>query len=55
MRRVRDVLLQTTVRLAGIDFTGMPFDRALRHLLTNAGFFLPGEAQKINRITQVQW
>jgi brefeldin A-inhibited guanine nucleotide-exchange protein len=30
----------------------MPFDHALRFLLTNAGFFLPGEAQKINRVTQ---
>ncbi len=38
---------------AGLDFTGTPFDQALRFLLTSAGFFLPGEAQKINRITQV--
>ena len=39
--------------MLGLDFTGMPFDVAFRYLLTNAGFFLPGEAQKIDRITQV--
>ena len=38
----------------GLDFVGMPFDQALRFLLTNAGFFLPGESQKIDRITQVR-
>jgi cytohesin len=38
----------------GLDFTGLPFDVAFRYLLTNGGFFLPGEAQKIDRITQVE-
>lgn len=42
-----------TCHFTGLDFTGMPFDVAFRYLLTNAGFFLPGEAQKIDRITQV--
>ena len=36
----------------GLDFTGMPFDVAFRYMLTNGGFFLPGEAQKIDRVTQ---
>ena len=40
------------VHVAGLDFTGMPFDVAFRYLLTNGGFFLPGEAQKIDRVTQ---
>ena len=38
---------------AGLDFVGVPFDVAFRKLLTNAGFFLPGESQKIGRIAQV--
>ena len=33
-----------------ISFEGMNLDNALRHLLTSAGFRLPGEAQKIDRI-----
>ena len=33
------------------SFAGLPFDVALRHLLTRSGFRLPGEAQKIDRIT----
>ena len=32
----------------------MTIDEALRHVLTKAGFFLPGEAQKIDRITTVR-
>lgn len=44
-----------TLYMSGLDFTGMPFDQALRFLLTNAGFFLPGESQKIDRLTQVCW
>jgi hypothetical protein len=40
--------------LAGLNFTGVPFDQALRFLLSNAGFFLPGESQKIDRLTTVR-
>lgn len=36
----------------GISFAGLPFDAALRIMLTKSGFRLPGEAQKIDRITQ---
>jgi len=39
--------------IGGINFAGMTLDEGLRHLLTKAGFFLPGEAQKIERITRV--
>ena len=38
--------------LGGVAFAGLPFDAALRLMLTRAGFRLPGEAQKIDRITQ---
>ncbi|KAA0173085.1 hypothetical protein FNF27_05434 [Cafeteria roenbergensis] len=34
----------------GLDMQGMPFDRAVRRLLTDGGFRLPGEAQRIGRI-----
>ena len=37
--------------IGGISFAGMSVDEAMRYLLTKAGFFLPGEAQKIDRIT----
>ncbi|CAM9613184.1 unnamed protein product, partial [Phaeothamnion confervicola] len=33
-----------------ISFHGMTLEEALRHLLTNSGFRLPGEAQKIDRL-----
>jgi len=33
-----------------ISFVGMNVEQALRHFLTNCGFRLPGEAQKIDRI-----
>ena len=38
--------------LGGFCFAGMAFDMALRIMLTKGGFRLPGEAQKIDRITQ---
>jgi len=37
---------------AGFSFSGMAFDAAMRLFLTKGGFRLPGEAQKIERITQ---
>jgi hypothetical protein len=37
---------------APFSFAGLPFDAALRLFLTRGGFRLPGEAQKIDRITQ---
>jgi len=33
-----------------ISFVDMPFEVAMRHFLTNCGFKLPGEAQKVDRI-----
>ncbi|CAN0378909.1 unnamed protein product, partial [Discosporangium mesarthrocarpum] len=33
-----------------IAFQGLTLEEALRHLLTNSGFRLPGEAQKIDRL-----
>lgn len=33
--------------LGALNFAGLPFDTALRVLLTRAGFRLPGEAQKV--------
>jgi len=36
--------------ISAISFVGMNVERGLRHLLTNCGFRLPGEAQKIDRI-----
>jgi brefeldin A-inhibited guanine nucleotide-exchange protein len=36
-----------------ISFTGMSFDASIRHYLTNCGFRLPGEAQKIERLVDV--
>ena len=33
-----------------ISFVGMTLDQGLRHLLSNGGFRLPGEAQQIDRI-----
>lgn len=33
-----------------MSFIGMTLDQALRHLLTNGGFKLPGEAQQVDRI-----
>lgn len=33
-----------------IAFHGMTLEDALRHLLTDSGFRLPGEAQKIDRL-----
>lgn len=36
--------------IRAISFVGMKIEKALRHLLTNGGFRLPGEAQKIDRI-----
>jgi len=38
--------------IASLDFRDLPFDVALRRLLTKGGFRLPGEAQKIDRITE---
>jgi Sec7-like guanine-nucleotide exchange factor len=35
-----------------MSFGGLAFDVALRLMLTRAGFRLPGEAQKIDRITR---
>lgn len=35
-----------------LDFSAMAFDDALRMCLTNGGFRLPGEAQKIDRILE---
>ncbi|KAL7455495.1 hypothetical protein ACHAWC_007045 [Mediolabrus comicus] len=34
----------------GASFVGMNIEKALRHFLTNCGFRLPGEAQKIDRV-----
>ena len=43
--------LRVTCRyVAGLDFTGLEFDEALRLFL--AGFRLPGEAQKIDRLVE---
>lgn len=39
--------------LSGLSLASLPFDAALRILLTKAGFRLPGEAQKISRLTAV--
>ena len=36
--------------VSAISFIGMRFEAALRHYLTNCGFIMPGEAQKIDRI-----
>lgn len=36
-----------------IDLTDIPFIDAIRYFLTNGGFHLPGESQKIDRILQV--
>ena len=36
-----------------ISFEGMNVEQGLRHFLTNAGFRLPGEAQKIDRLITV--
>lgn len=36
--------------LRAISFAGLTIEQALRHLLTNAGFRLPGEAQQVDRI-----
>ena len=33
-----------------VSFVGMNIEKALRHFLTNCGFRLPGEAQKIDRV-----
>jgi Sec7-like guanine-nucleotide exchange factor len=49
---VRFANSESPTRVTGIDFAGLPLDHALRFLLTSAGFFLPGEAQKIDRIAQ---
>lgn len=38
--------------IASLDFRDLPFDAALRKLLTKSGFRLPGEAQKIERVAQ---
>ena len=43
----RDLLL---LYLAQINFTGQSFDTAFRHFLTDCGFSLPKEAQKIDRL-----
>ena len=37
----------------GIPMAGLTFDKALRTMLTKAGFRLPGEGQKIGRIAHV--
>jgi hypothetical protein len=53
-RSLEDQVLATSTRrelLGGISFSGMPFDAALRIMLTKCGFRLPGEAQKIDRLT----
>lgn len=39
------------VYLHGAGFAGLTFAQAMRHLLTGCGFMLPGEGQKIDRIT----
>jgi len=36
--------------IRAISFVGMTVEQGLRHLLTNGGFHLPGEAQQIDRI-----
>jgi len=54
-RSPEDIILMKNIRtelFGGISFAGMAFDIALRIMLTKAGFRLPGEAQKIDRITQ---
>lgn len=33
-----------------IAFHGMTLEEALRHLLTDSGFRLPGESQKVDRL-----
>ena len=53
-RSPEDQILATSTRrelFGGISFSGMPFDAALRIMLTKCGFRLPGEAQKIDRLT----
>lgn len=53
-RSPEDQVLATSTRrelFGGISFSGMPFDAALRIMLTKCGFRLPGEAQKIDRLT----
>jgi hypothetical protein len=53
-RSAQDKQFQSELRdefFGGINFAGMAFDVALRIMLTKAGFRLPGEAQKIERIT----
>ncbi len=38
--------------IRNLDFVGMSFDAALRFFLTEGGFRLPGEAQKIDRLLE---
>jgi hypothetical protein len=53
-RGTREAARMVAVRrlyMGGLELTGRPFDEALRHMLTEGGFRLPGEAQKIDRLT----
>ena len=48
-------LFMTNMRVAytrSLRFAGMSFDKSLRMFLTQAGFRLPGESQKIERLTE---
>lgn len=38
--------------ISNLEFTGLPFEAALRVFLIDGGFRLPGEAQKISRIVE---
>jgi Sec7-like guanine-nucleotide exchange factor len=56
-RSAADIALHRAVRLdflSGLDLASVPFDVGLRMLLTRAGFRLPGESQKVERIAEVR-